>query len=79
VDRQRGDLVEGKLADIMVWQPERFADNKSWSKYASMNPFARQKNFGAIKAVYLRGSLVFDNGKFLDPKGQKIRPLHIIN
>jgi allantoinase len=75
IEEFRGAIAVGKLADIIVWQPERFASQKSMSLYPSMNPYITRHNFGAIKTVYLRGKPAYENGKFMEAGGTRVRTL----
>ena len=60
VDKERGTIEAGKIADLVVWDPwERSKADQQQIKYKS--PFVGQDFLGVIKCVYVKGKLVTGN------------------
>jgi allantoinase len=55
-----GRIAEGYTADIVVWNPD---DQRSWSGYHRMTPYACAILYGVVEQTYLRGKLIFDHGE----------------
>lgn len=67
---EKGAIVPGADADIVIYNPDNqgtitFEDNYEGIDYDSYEGFERK---GICEKVYLRGSLMAENGKFVDRK-----------
>lgn len=68
---QKGSIMAGADADIVIYNPNvegtiKFEDNYEGIDYDSYEGFERK---GICEKVYLRGSLMAENGKFVGEKG----------
>ena len=77
----KGDIAPGFDADLVLLDPNqsftvRAAESQSGQGYT---PFEGQELSGQVKQTYLRGNLIFDNGRIVGPAlGQyQKRPLTI--
>lgn len=72
----KGDLAEGKDADIVLFDPNetftvRAADSFSSQGYT---PFEGHELTGRVKTTFLRGQKIYENGQILGPaQGQYLR------
>lgn len=65
VQRTRGSIEKGKLADLIVWDPyEKFVAGAENSKFPEMSPYVGEELWGKIKMVFLRGNTVYNQGAF---------------
>jgi len=68
----KGDLAAGYDADVVLFDPSesfvvRAADSESAQGYS---PFEGQELTGRVKATFLRGQLIYENGNIVgEPKG----------
>ncbi len=71
--RSKGDIAVGKDADVVLYDPNasfvvRAAESESAQGYT---PFEGMELAGKVKATFLRGNLVFENGSVLgESKGK---------
>jgi allantoinase len=75
-DKRKGRLAPGYDADFVVFEPEtEFVVTEDRLHYRHpVTPYLGEKLRGTVKATYLRGQLVFDNGKFpREPIGVEYR------
>jgi dihydroorotase-like cyclic amidohydrolase len=71
VQEKRGEIAEGKHADLIVWDPEELcSDNPNPD-----SPFGSQSLRGHIRAVFLRGRLAFNEGTLSAPQGKLLKRL----
>ena len=63
---RKGAIAPGYDADFVVWDPEaRFTvDASALAHRHKITPYDGRTLSGVVRATYLRGSLVFDNGAF---------------
>jgi allantoinase len=72
----KGDIAPGYDADIVLVDPHasfavRAAESGSYQGYT---PFEGVELTGRVKSTFLRGSLVYDNGKIVGPpRGKYLR------
>ncbi|MGA9896300.1 MAG: amidohydrolase family protein [Xanthobacteraceae bacterium] len=72
----KGDIAPGYDADIVLVDPHasfavRAAESESYQGYT---PFEGVELTGRVKSTFLRGSLVYDNGKIVGPpRGKYLR------
>jgi allantoinase len=72
----KGDIAEGYDADIVLFDPNesfvvRAAESESGQGYT---PFEGHELTGKVKATFVRGNKVFENGKIIgDANGQYIK------
>ena len=72
----KGDIAEGYDADLVLVDPHesfvvRAAESESHQGYT---PFEGQELTGRVKSTFLRGALVYDQGKIVGPaRGQYLR------
>lgn len=69
---QKGDLLVGSDADIVVFNPEyrgtvKHEDSLTGSDYSTYDGFNQK---GIAEKVFLRGQLMAENGKFVGEKGK---------
>jgi allantoinase len=72
VDDVRGQLAEGYLADIIIWEPE--SESISDMNIRSDSPYAHERLFGRVLEVYLRGTLTYRYSEMVLPNGQLVTP-----
>ena len=73
LSHERGKIEKGQRADLVIWNPfEKFILPKNW-KYRETSPFVTQEMMGKVVKVYIKGQVVYENGRVLDPVGQIIR------
>ena len=65
---RKGALRAGLDADIVVWDPdEKFVvDSSKLYHRNKLTPYDGKKLHGKVKRTYVRGTLVFENGRFAD-------------
>jgi allantoinase len=72
----KGDIAAGYDADLVLVDPDKSfvvhaADSESSQGYT---PFEGLELTGRVESTYLRGELVYDNGKIIGaPRGQYLR------
>ena len=74
---RKGRIAAGYDADLVVFDPySEFSLNKERLHYRHpVSPYLGEKLRGIVKATYLRGNLVFAQGKFPGvPIGREFRP-----
>lgn len=69
---QKGDLIVGSDADIVVFDPDyrdtvKYEDSLTGSDYSTYDGFNQK---GIAEKVFLRGQLMAENGKFVGEKGK---------
>ncbi len=72
---RKGAIAPGYDADCVVWDPEaRFTvDASTLAHRHKITPYDGRTLSGVVRATYLRGSLVFDNGAFAGaPTGMQL-------
>ncbi|MEW5798737.1 MAG: allantoinase AllB [Bacteroidota bacterium] len=72
LERKKGSIAAGYDADILVFNPEKsFIVSQSMIHHRhKLTPYVGRTLLGSIERTYVRGSLVYDNNKFIDtPSG----------
>ena len=72
--RKRGSIAPGMYADLIIWDP--FQEQKieqTYSRQQYQCPYLGQELYGAIRQVYVRGKLAYDQGSF-HPVGRLVSP-----
>ncbi|OMJ67345.1 hypothetical protein SteCoe_35506 [Stentor coeruleus] len=65
ISATRGSICKGKCADLIVWNPyEKYKVTEEHSPYPQMSPYLGMELYGKISKVFLRGNLVYNQGKF---------------
>ena len=75
LEKRKGKLAPGFDADIVVWDPEAtFTVNPELVYHRhKLTPYSGREVYGHVEAVYVRGGLVYDRGKFVsEPAGELI-------
>lgn len=79
LQNQKGDLSQGKDADIVVWNPfevKKVAKDDIYLKFPKIFVFRGIKMYGEVVATFLRGEIVFlkdKNGKDFIQRGRLLR------
>ncbi len=76
LENRKGQLIAGLDADIVVWDPEEefSVDPENIFHRHKLTPYAGERLFGQVQRTYLRGNLVFQNGKQIGESiGQLLR------
>ena len=66
INHQKGDLMAGKDADILIWNPfvlKKIDREEILLKYPKLFVFRGYKVYGEVVATFLRGEIVFQKGK----------------
>jgi dihydroorotase-like cyclic amidohydrolase len=65
VDKSRGSIEQGKLADFVIWDPHKqIRVKKSYSQFNETCLLVGADLYGKVHKVMLRGKFVLDNDKF---------------
>ncbi len=76
LDGRKGKIATGYDADFVVWNPdETFRVEPSLIQHRhKLTPYAGQVLRGVVRATYLRGAKIFDDGSFAErPSGRMLR------
>ena len=71
---RKGAIEAGRDADLVVWEPESRSSVRAQSNYHrhKLTPYEGRELRGRVRATFLRGERVFEDGEFAEPKGQVI-------
>jgi dihydroorotase-like cyclic amidohydrolase len=65
IDKQRGSIERGRLADLVIWDPyEQVSIKRTYSQFNETCLLIGADLYGSIHKVMLRGKFVFSNGRF---------------
>jgi allantoinase len=69
---QKGSLVPGADADIVIWNPEaEFRVGPAMIHHRhKLTPYAGEVLQGVVEKTFLRGQIVYDGGEFSEPVGE---------
>jgi allantoinase len=72
---RKGSIAPGRDADLVVFDPEASFTVEPERLYHRhpMTPYAGRTLAGRIVRTYLRGALVYDDGRFAAPAGELLR------
>ncbi len=65
-ERQKGSIEVGKDADLVVWNPEasNHIDESNIHHRHKTTPYQGLTLQGVIQRTYVRGNMVYDDGRF---------------
>jgi allantoinase len=68
---QKGSLVPGADADIVIWNPEAEfrVEPEMLHHRHKLTPYAGEMLQGVVEKTFLRGQIVYDGGEFAEPIG----------
>ncbi|HEY2962873.1 MAG TPA: allantoinase AllB [Pyrinomonadaceae bacterium] len=71
LESQKGAIVEGGDADIVIWDAKRsFAvDAETLEHRHKLTPYDGETLMGVVEKTFLRGGKIYDGGQFLPQKG----------
>ena len=59
---ERGSISVGKLADLVIWDPEAEVQIQAGGRFPEISPYHGAKMRGKIAKVYVRGALAYEEG-----------------
>ncbi|MBS1516962.1 MAG: allantoinase AllB [Bacteroidetes bacterium] len=74
LDKKKGSIEKGFDADMIVFDPEEkfTAEGKNLFYKNKFTPYEGEKLKGKVKTTFLRGNIIFDGGKIIQPPSGKI-------
>lgn len=74
LDRMKGEIAPGLDADLVIWNPEEqfVVEAEKLFHRHKITPYDGMKLFGVVKRTFVRGNLVFDNGKVTKDRVGKV-------
>jgi allantoinase len=76
-EARKGQIASGYDADFVIFEPEAefpVTTNRLYYRHP-ISPYLGEKLRGRVRATYLRGQLIFEDGHFpAEPSGQECRP-----
>lgn len=76
MQKVKGHLAPGADADLIIWDPEAEfrVDARALEHRHKLTPYDGQALYGVVRSTYLRGTKIFEQGKFLGtPHGRWLR------
>ena len=76
LEKQKGAIAIGYDADVVIWAPEkRFVVRTKMIQHRhKLTPYLNMPLRGAVEATFLRGELIYDQGRFVGaPQGALLR------
>ena len=67
-----GEIAVGNAANLCVWEPEQTFTVTTTEHRHKISPYMGRELSGIVRATYLRGGRVYEDGKFGNPVGQII-------
>jgi allantoinase len=69
---RKGAIAVGKDADLVIWDPDATVTiaASALEHRNKITPYAGEVLRGAVRATYLRGAAVYDDGRFTGPRGR---------
>lgn len=69
LSEQKGTLAVGRDADLILWDPDEdwIVDPAALEHRHSVTPYAGMRLRGRVHRTFLRGELVYDEGRFPEP------------
>jgi allantoinase len=69
LDHRKGAIVPGRDADLVIFRPDDdyVVDPARLFHRHRITPYAGETLRGVIERTYLRGDMVFENGKMIGP------------
>lgn len=66
LDKRKGVILAGADADIVIWNPSKTFDVGSTTIHHrhKLTPYADRRLHGVVEKTFLRGELVYDDGRF---------------
>jgi allantoinase len=75
LDARKGRIAPGCDGDLVIWDPsaERTVDAQTLQQRHKLTPYAGRRLRGMVKATFVRGELVAENGRPTGaPRGQRL-------
>ena len=71
---RKGSIAPGADADLVVWDPEAPFEVRAGSIHHrhALSPYLGRTLYGEVRATFLAGEKIFENGRFLGPPGGRI-------
>ena len=76
LSQRKGQIAPGRDADLVFFDPDAdfLVDGQRLQHRHKLTPYAGQRLRGVVRATFLRGEKIYEDGRFLGaPRGEWIR------